>query len=174
MNEQHTQLVSGAPVPEDRSHAEINPKTGQQRDYVVLTPEERTKGFVKPLRDSYRHVGRRPKHPLRDLTPEELARDAQYGYVKYEAYPESELPRTGRYWTEADLKSGCGQVTTMHRSIAETYARNPEFYSGTFCSTCRKHFHLEQFTWESDGEPMYVPDQAAWHEAQASKPQPPP
>src|SRR5438067_11769330 len=50
------QLVSGAPVPKDRSHTKLK-DNGQQQDYVVLTPEERAKGFVRPVRGSYRHVG---------------------------------------------------------------------------------------------------------------------
>ena len=34
----------------------------------------------------------------------------------------------------------CGTVTTMNRAIAETYARNPEYYGGTFCVGCGTHF----------------------------------
>lgn len=49
----------------------------------------------------------------------------------------------------------CGAITTMSRDIAETYARDPHFYIGTFCSTCRSHFTVGeagQFTWyEMDG-----------------------
>lgn len=30
---------------------------GQQETYLVLSEEERAKGFVRPYRDSYRHVG---------------------------------------------------------------------------------------------------------------------
>lgn len=46
---------TGQPVPEDGSHREIDPATGQQKGYVVLSAEERSKGFVRPLRISYRH-----------------------------------------------------------------------------------------------------------------------
>lgn len=52
----------------------------------------------------------------------------------------------------------CGHITTMGRGLSETYARDPNFYSGTFCSTCRTHFNLvdeagkRAFTWyEMDG-----------------------
>jgi hypothetical protein len=34
----------------------------------------------------------------------------------------------------------CGVATTMSQDLAETYARDPKFYSGTFCCGCRKHF----------------------------------
>lgn len=106
-------LISGKPVPEDCSHTEINPSTGMQRDYVVLSPEERAKGFVKPVRRTYVH-------------------------------------------------NKCGAATTMGQALAETYARDPNFYSGTFCAGCHTHFPLPQFTWD-DGEPMHPPMQAAWN-----------
>lgn len=105
-------LISGKPVPEDRSHTEISPATGMQRDYVVLSPEERAKGFVKLVRRTYLHK--------------------------------------------------CGVATTMGDALAETYARDPNFYNGTFCVGCRTHFPLTEFTWE-DGEPMHPPLQAAWN-----------
>lgn len=98
------QLSGGGPVTPD--HREINPASGQQKGYVVLSPTERAKGFVRPFRDAYRH-------------------------------------------------QKCGKITTMSRDIAETYARDPEFYSGTFCTTCRGHFPVGEdgeFTWyEMDG-----------------------
>jgi hypothetical protein len=112
------QLVSGAPVPADRSHTELKPN-GQQKDYVVLSPEERAKGRVKPLRNAYLH--------------------------------------------------SCGCLTTMSMAIAETYARNPSFYGGTFCCGCRRHFPLNQFTWEPDGEPMDPALQEAWAAGAAAR-----
>lgn len=44
----------------------------------------------------------------------------------------------------------CGVETTMATTIAETYARNPSFYSGTFCAGCRSHFPVGEsgeFVW---------------------------
>jgi hypothetical protein len=112
-------LTNGQPVPEDGSHKEIDPKTGQQKGYIVLTPEERAKGFVKPVRHSYMHTV-------------------------------------------------CGSVTTMGTALAETYARNPWFYSGTFCCNCGAHFDLAQFRWE-DGEPMDPSKQDDWKEELAAR-----
>lgn len=109
---------------------------GQNGVYLVLSPEERAKGFVRPVRHSYRHVGIRPQHELRDLTDEERERYRQFGYVKFEAYP-GEGSVTGRFWTLAQLSSGCGTVTTMG-----------------FCVGCNKHLALEEFAWEPDGESM--------------------
>ena len=48
-------LTDGSPVPADESHRTINPETGMQQGYVVLSAEERAKGFVKPVRRSYVH-----------------------------------------------------------------------------------------------------------------------
>jgi hypothetical protein len=96
-------LTDGSPVPEDRSHT-ADRGDGQQKGYIVLSDEERLKGWVKPYRDKYIH-------------------------------------------------NTCGTLTTMGRKLSETYARDPYFYSGTFCCGCGTHFPLDQFKW-SDGEPM--------------------
>lgn len=96
-----TTLTDGSPVTPD--HREIDPNTGMQKGYVVLSAEERTKGFVRPYREAYVH-------------------------------------------------NKCGAVTRMTRSIAETYARDPYFYSGTYCVNCRTHFPLDQFTWDNSTE----------------------
>lgn len=45
-------LTDGSPVPEDRSHTKLR-ASGQQEGYVVLSPKERSKGFVRPYRDAY-------------------------------------------------------------------------------------------------------------------------
>lgn len=50
----NTTLVDGSPVTPD--HQEIDPVTGKQKDYVVLSEEERAKGFVRPVRTVYRHL----------------------------------------------------------------------------------------------------------------------
>lgn len=74
---------------------------GMQRTYLVLSDEERAKGFVRPVRRSYVH-------------------------------------------------EKCGAVTTMGQAIAETYARDPHFYGGTYCAHCRAHFPVGpdgEFVW---------------------------
>ena len=112
-------LTDGSPV--TPSHQEIK-DNGQQKEYVVLTPEERAKGFVRPVRRTYVHVGKPPEgdtfeYPITTLFP-----------------------------------SGCGTRTSMSQDIAETYARDPGFYGGTFCVTCRKHLPLNEFVWEGTTE----------------------
>lgn len=93
-------LLDGSPVTED--HRAIQP-SGMQKDYVVLSTEERSKGFVRPVRRTYRH-------------------------------------------------KTCNSTTSMGTALAETYARDPKFYDGTFCVLCGTHFPLDQFVWEGTDE----------------------
>lgn len=140
---------SGPGAPQD-----IDPVTGQHRAYWVLCDEEREKGFVRPVRDTYCHVGPPgPLHALRDLTVEEHERYDRFGYVKFEAYPSDESSGTGCYWTQPRLDNvgkGCRSTTTMGQAIAETYARNPAFYGSTFCVQCHRHLPVGkhgEFVW---------------------------
>jgi hypothetical protein len=78
--------------------------SGQNKKYLVLSEEERAKGFVRPVRRTYVH-------------------------------------------------NKCGVATTMGQALAETYARQPDFYHGTFCVGCGDHFLLLEddkraFTWD--------------------------
>lgn len=75
---------------------------GQQERYLVLSADERARGFVRPVRTSYVH-------------------------------------------------QVCGAVTRMSTNIAETYARDPEFYGSTFCVGCGKHYPVGlrgEFLWD--------------------------
>lgn len=121
--------------------------------YLVLSEEERAKGFVRPYRDTYKHVGEQPKFPLTQLTPEQQARFPNMGYVAFEKYPDEMMPQIGRYWTQNQLdRKGCGGITTMGRALSETYARNPKFYGGTYCAHCGMHRPVGEFIWTADGE----------------------
>ncbi|HEY9246338.1 MAG TPA: hypothetical protein VIO11_05775 [Candidatus Methanoperedens sp.] len=46
----------------------------------------------------------------------------------------------------------CGGLTSMGRALSETYARDPKFYSHTFCVHCHEHRPVEEFRWDSDGQ----------------------
>jgi hypothetical protein len=129
--------------------APVDPATGQHGAYWVLPEEERAKGFVRPVRESYKHVGVPAPKNLRDLTDEEKARQAPYGYVKFEEYGPERSPVTGRFWTQAQLDKlgGCGTITTMGRALAETWARDVGYYGATFCAACRAHLPVEEFVW---------------------------
>lgn len=125
--------------------------TEQHEVYLVLSDEERAKGFVRPVRTSYRHVGIGPSNELRDLTPDEQERNAGSNYVAYESYGEDVENVVGRFWTQEQLDSGCGAVTTMGTALAETYARDNTFYGATYCVNCRRHLPVGEFVWIDDG-----------------------
>lgn len=115
-------LTDGSPVPDDNSHKQDR-GDGQQKGYVVLSAEERAKGFVRPMRRSYIHVG-----------------------VGGSEIDPSDMSKSG-------VKApGCGTLTIMGLALAETYARDPKFYSGTFCVGCKAHFPLAQFVWDGTNE----------------------
>lgn len=129
--------------------------SGMQESYLVLSDAERAEGYVRPVRRTYLHVGAPVPANLRDLTEEEHERYDRYGYVKFEEYPDDDGTVTGKFWTENQLNSGCGAATTMGQAIAETYARNPSFYVGTFCASCGDHFPVGafgEFVWDGTEE----------------------
>ena len=153
-DEEQRTTTSGRPPEQENAGAPapIDPATGQHKDYWILSKEERAKGFVRPVRTSYRHVGTAPKHPLRDLTDEEKELYAGEGFAKYEEYPQSERPKMGKFWAQGDLDNrGCGAVTKMSLAIAETYARKPSFYGATFCVGCGEHLSVGE-----DGEFVWI------------------
>jgi hypothetical protein len=145
-------LTDGEPVADDHRELKDN---GQQKGYVVLTESERKRGFIRPVRSSYKHVGlSQPANQLRDLTDEESERYKRFNYMKYEKYPDDSTI-VGKYWTTDELAkigNGCRGLTRMGHALAETYARDPKFYSGTFCVGCGKHFPVDEFVWEGTNE----------------------
>lgn len=40
----------------------------------------------------------------------------------------------------------------MGVKIAETYARQPDFYGSTYCIGCRKHLPVREFVWDGTNE----------------------
>lgn len=120
MTEPKLCTTSGDPV--EKVRAEQTEATGQHKSYIVLCADERAKGFVRPYRDSYKHVG--PTTQLVD-----------------DADAPSHVVRSG----------GCGTVTRMGVALSETYARDPKFYGATFCVGCNKHLPVNEFVWTADG-----------------------
>lgn len=92
-----------------------------------------------------------------------MSDDFDYGEKRddgqYENYPtidEGEFQQTPRktYIHE----DGCGVATTMTGDLPTSVARDPEFYSATFCVGCGEHVPVEQVVWE-DGEDWVVSDE---------------
>lgn len=124
--------------PEDARASQTN-ETGQHASYIVLCDEERAKGFVRPYRDSYRHVGPRicGLHVGPDGATVCYMDPGHAGECGIAAGPRPQF---------------CGKVTTMGRALSETYARDPGFYGATFCCTCNQHLPVSEFVWTADGE----------------------
>lgn len=113
--------TSGDPV--DKVRAEQTEVTGQHKAYLVLCSEEREKGFVRPLRRAYVHVG----VGGHEIDPNDISKHG----------------RTG---------TACGALTSMGLALSETYARDPKFYTATFCVGCNVHLPVAEFVWDADGE----------------------
>lgn len=109
---------------QDPRLAQTDPETGLQAAYIVLSEEERAKGFVRPLRKSYVH--------------------------RYMC-DGSDVPLV---LTNEDVlnSGGCGALTTMATAIAETYAANPKYYAATYCVGCRTHLPVREFHWDGTSE----------------------
>lgn len=90
----------------------------QNSKYLVLSDEERARGFVRPVRKTYVHWYTLDGTPIPTVV------------------------------TSTKNLGGCGAATTMSLAIAETYARDPRFYGSTYCVGCRMHLPLREFTWE--------------------------
>jgi hypothetical protein len=62
---------AGAPAP-------IDPRTGMHEAYCVLSAEERAKGFVRPVRRTYRHMKCGTDTTMGQAIAETYARDPKY------------------------------------------------------------------------------------------------
>lgn len=135
--------------------------TGQHSIYLVLSEEERAKGFVRPYRDCYVHVGEDMSSygEKRELTEDEVRDYSKYGYVAFVPNIKFSDGLTGRFLTKDNAHlykngrlGGCGTETKMGSALAETYAREPSFYGATFCIHCNKHLPVDEFVWSGTNE----------------------
>lgn len=144
-------------------------ETGQHEIYLVLSEEERSKGFIRPVRNAYVHVGRKPNwkeiHRMLD-TKEKLEMKHEYPDRDYYVAVMTVLTdENGKFtggsyvtqkeldaWKKGELLGGCGTLTTMGNVLSETYARDPKFYGATFCCGCNKHLPVDEFVWDGTNE----------------------
>jgi len=134
-------------------------ETGQHEIYLVLSDEERAKGFVRPVRKTYVHKGRYFGHGVEMLEEPYLYNGKTY-VAKANIFIDGEK-LSSQFITQDELNQykntggyigGCGTATTMGQALAETYARNPSFYGATFCCGCNKHIGVHEFVWDGTKE----------------------
>lgn len=132
--------------------------SGQNEKYLILSEEEREKGFVRQLRHSYVHRGRLYDKGIRMLDKPEVSENNGKTYVAVAVVLTDEEGnyQGGALITQEELDQhtktggyigGCGTVTIMGYELAATYARDPKFYGATFCCGCKKHLGVGEFIW---------------------------
>lgn len=89
--------TSGEPV--DVVRANQTEETGQHKSYVVLCPDERAKGFVRPYRDSYKHLKCGTVTTMGRALSETYARDPAFYGVTFCTGCNAHLPVGEFQWT---------------------------------------------------------------------------
>lgn len=135
-------------------------KVPQNEVYLILSEEERAKGFVRPCRDSYIHKGVKYSSYSRLKNPEK-SMDEERDYVAlFDILDLSGNHVSSRYATQDEINEfdrtghigGCGVETKMTRELSETYAAKPNFYDSTYCVGCHRHIYCHEFVWSDDGK----------------------
>lgn len=131
---------------------------GQHERYPTLSAEERAKGFVRPVRQEYAHVGR----AVCGDTSTVMEKPAEPGKVwacTMQPGHDGEHESWGQMLPEEaarQVQGGCGgTVTWMGLALAETYARQPDYYGATYCTKCRTHPPVGpfgEFVWVVNGK----------------------
>lgn len=104
--------LSGKPADPDYEGGapqDINPASGQHKDYWVLAPEEIAKGLVRPVRRSYRHVSCGSITSMGQEIAESYARDPKFYGATFCAHCMSHYPvgEDGEFvWLDDGTKVG--------------------------------------------------------------------
>lgn len=97
-------LIGGGD-PNSDDHKQLK-ENGQQQDYVVLSDEERAKGFVRPVRNKYIHkkclVETRMSHEI----AETYARNPKFYGATFCVSCKTHLPVDQFLWSDTDQEVG--------------------------------------------------------------------
>jgi hypothetical protein len=149
--------------PELGRGVDIEP-VSQHAKYLILSEEERAKGFIRPVREAYIHVGQGYKDSeLRDVSDGNKNDPNLKKYAKVLYHVKNKDTGEfigGRFITQKEVDQfiktgrigGCGSETKMGLALCETYARDPSFYGSTYCCHCQKHLPVGEFIWKEDNE----------------------
>jgi len=96
----------GIPIDE---HQEIDPMTGQQKDYLVLIEKELSKGYIRPVRRSYTHLKCGNVTTMGESIARTYARDPSFYGGTFCAHCGGHFPigANGEFvWLDSDEKVG--------------------------------------------------------------------
>jgi hypothetical protein len=96
-DEQKMCTTSGEPV--EKVRAEQTNETGQHSGYIVLCPDERAKGFVRPYRDEYKHAACGSVTTMGRALSETYARDPSFYGATFCVRCNRHLPVAEFVWT---------------------------------------------------------------------------
>jgi hypothetical protein len=69
---------------------------------------------------------------------------------QYENYPTIDEGEFEQPVRDAYIHEECGTVTKMTGDLPESIARDPEYYTATFCVGCGTHVPVEEVHWKDD------------------------
>jgi hypothetical protein len=147
----------------DLGHGPDLGEVPQNKKYLVLSEEELAKGFIRPVRTTYVHKGRLFDKGIEMLEEPYVSDHNGKTYVAIAAVllNEDGSRKGGAYLTQEELDQhrktggyvgGCGVETVMGLKLAQTWARDINFYGATYCCGCNKHIGVHEFLWSDDGE----------------------
>ena len=96
INGRKVEAAGGGDLPDD--YRDRDPATNGQKAYVVLTPEERAKGFVRPVRLAYTHSRCGKTTGMSRDIAETLAADPKFYNAGYCATCRDFFPLTEFVW----------------------------------------------------------------------------
>ena len=100
----HMELDGGRPITPD--FRDIDPKTGQQKGYVVLAPDERAKGFVRPVRMAYTHLRCGADTLMTRDIAETFARDPAFYHSTFCTHERAQFPLSEFVWKGTNITVG--------------------------------------------------------------------
>lgn len=90
------------------------------------------------------------------IDDEPVAQSDAYLVLSAEELAKGFVRPVRRSYVHAMELGGCGVVTTMSLKLAETYARQPDFYQATYCVGCQRHRPVGEngeFVWDGAYDP---------------------
>ena len=96
-----------------------------------------------------------------DPPPEDFNYGDKLDDGQYENHPTIDEGSLQQEMRISYVHEECGKTTTIHsRSLAKSIARDPDYYSKTFCTYCREYVPTGEVHWEKDGKSWKVDNES--------------